>query len=113
VPEAHTFGNIHECRLHNMSDFDICNNYYNQCDIDDYNNCSQNVDDCNKHYVDDDHIAVDDSYLYEIDQIYGNIADAIDGVNPGYNVTNNLSYVKRTLDSNGTKLITMSETLSP
>jgi hypothetical protein len=76
-------------------------------DIDDYDNY-----DLNATFVEKNDVNVDDDYHYDVYETFVNNSDDIEGVTPGHNVTNILSYVDRTLDSTVTKLDIKSEMLS-
>jgi hypothetical protein len=60
----------------------------NDCDI------HITVVDNNHHdnIVDDVHIAIGDNNYHDDDEIYSNIDDVFKGLNPGFNLTHNLSY---------------------
>jgi hypothetical protein len=98
------YKNPHEGRLNNMFHNDMCNDYYGQCDINDHNKYRENHYNDNNYNTDintdntDDNINDCDDY-YDIDETFGNRSNSIEGSNPGNNLTKNLSYVDRDLET--------------
>jgi hypothetical protein len=95
------YRNPHEGRLHYMAESQVCNDYYNRCDIDDYdeyrrdlhNNASNESSVYDKYIDNDEHNVSSDNDCYDIDEVYGNRPDYIEGISPGFNVTNNLNNI--------------------
>jgi hypothetical protein len=81
------YRNPHEGKLNNLYDVD---KYCDQKDYNTYPDYNDNDDYCND---DDDY---DDDYNY--DDTFGNRLDTFEGINPGHNVTNQLSYIDRPSD---------------
>jgi hypothetical protein len=93
------YKNPHEGRLNNLYNNKSCDVYYDQCDIDDCNTFRQNYYNNNDENditndTDFDNTCDTEDY-YDIDETFGNRSNSIEGFNPGFNLTNNLSYVDR------------------
>jgi hypothetical protein len=99
------YKNPHEGRLHNMYDRYNTNNleqYYDRNDVEDYNNYVTHRNNNNAYdteYYDNAENTSDSDEYYDYDETFGNRPAAIEGINPGINVTNNLSYVDRDSDN--------------
>jgi hypothetical protein len=81
-----------------MAESQVCNDYYNQCDIDDYDEYRRELrnDVSNENFVYDKYTDIEtssDNDFYDIDEVYGNRPDCIEGISPGFNVTNNLNNI--------------------
>jgi hypothetical protein len=92
------YKNPHEGRLHYMADSQVYDDYYSKCDIDDYDEYRRDLHrfPSNSNSVYDkyndynEHVLSSDSDCYDIDEVYGNRHDSIEGISPGFNVTKNL-----------------------
>jgi hypothetical protein len=89
------YKNPHEGRLNNMSNFQVCDEFYNKCDVDDYDEYIRNLHDYesynNNNNMNNNNNVDDNSYDYE--DVFGIRPDSIEGISPGANITQNLSYV--------------------
>jgi hypothetical protein len=89
-----------------VSNAEVLGEYHNQCDVDDYDDYIRNKHDYsynsnneNDIYSNDNECNdTDDNESYDYNEVFGQNSDNFEGVNPGFNVTNNLSYVDRNTD---------------
>jgi hypothetical protein len=100
------YKNPYEGRLHHVSDAEILGEYHNKCDVDDYDDFIRNKNDYSRNnnendfYPDDDDCDdIDNNETYDYNEVFGRNSGDFEGVNPGCNVTNNLSYVDRNTET--------------
>jgi hypothetical protein len=94
------YKNPHEGRLHHLSESQVCEEYYNKCDVEDYDEYRRELQKYSSYsdYDDnlDEHNVLNDSDYYDYDEVFGNRPDCIEGRNPGANVIQNLSNINNT-----------------
>jgi hypothetical protein len=88
------YKNPHEGRLNNLNSSQVCNDFYDKCDVEDYDEYIRNLHNYeayNDNNIDNDNNSDDNSYDY--DDVFGNRPEAVEGISPGANITHNLNYV--------------------
>jgi hypothetical protein len=89
------YQNPHEGRLHSLRDSQVCDDFYNRCDVDDYDEYVRNLheyESYNNTNYDNNDKNIDDN-AYDYGEIFGNRPESIEGISPGYNVTQNLNAI--------------------
>jgi hypothetical protein len=83
-----------------MTNVQVCEEFYDKCDVDDYDDYIRNLHDYNRdnsNYNRDNSNNDSDDYIddnpYDYEDVFGNRPESIEGISPGSNITNNFSYV--------------------